>query len=266
VPLDDINDQFHATYDQARSAASYDGPVFIVLADELVIMQQGKREAFSFSPRAFHVIKSAAHAPVALYAMLARPEPASEAELTTLRDRVVAALESPYLAGEELHDARNDLNLVLQRSCDFLAQVRNGETSDVGLRSFAAELGPPLLRLAQEATRLQLNALHDHTERAVAALSPEQRARLHVVVAGDHQARVRSLAMQYFRKRFAEPPGVETRVTYAEGIRDERSALLLVGTQRLDRSIAHAFFGDENRLQRDILGDAAERQLRSFAL
>ena len=72
--------------------------------------------------------------------------------------------------------------------------------------------------------------------------------------------------MQYFRKRFAEPSGVETHVTYAEGVRDERAALALVATQRLDRSVALAFFGDEKRLQRDILGDAAERQLGSFPL
>jgi hypothetical protein len=265
-PLDDINDRFHASYDRARNAASRDGPVFIVLADELIIFRNDEREALSFSPRSFHVIKSAAHAPVALYAMFAGPAPVLETQLAAMRGRIVAALESEAMAWDELSDARSDLNLVLQRCCEFLDETGSERACEARLRSFAAEMGPPLLRLAQEATRLQLLALHEHTERAVRGLSAEQRGRLKVVVAGDHQARVRSLAMQYFRKRLAEPSGAEKRVTYAEGVRDERSALALVGTQRLDRAIAQAFFGEESRLQRDILGDAAESQLRSFAV
>jgi hypothetical protein len=35
----------------------------------------------------------------------------------------------------------------------------------------------------------------------------------------------------------------------------------LVGTRRLDRMVAQAFFQDPKRLQRDVLGDAAMRQL-----
>jgi hypothetical protein len=97
-------------------------------------------------------------------------------------------------------------------------------------------------------------------------LSPEERGALHVVVAGDHQARVRSLPMQYFKKLLGEPASEERRVTYAEGVRDERAAFELVGAQRLDRCMARAFFGEEKRLQRDILGDAAAQELAGLAL
>jgi hypothetical protein len=40
----------------------------------------------------------------------------------------------------------------------------------------------------------------------------------------------------------------------------------LVGTRRLDRAIASAFFGDPKRLQRDVLGDAAKSALERIAL
>ncbi len=73
------------------------------------------------------------------------------------------------------------------------------------------------------------------------------------MVTGNHQARARSLGMQYFRRRFAEPEGAEDRVAYAEGVEDPEEALALVGTRRMDREISAAFFGDEKHLQRDVL-------------
>jgi len=64
-----------------------------------------------------------------------------------------------------------------------------------------------------------------------------------------------------FKRRFQELPGADERVTYGENIEDEAEAISLVATRRLDKRIAQAFFGDENRLQRDVVGDAAKRCL-----
>lgn len=72
--------------------------------------------------------------------------------------------------------------------------------------------------------------------------------------------------MQYFKKRFGESERTELHVSYAEGVQDAQAALELVGTQRLDRRLALAFFGEATRLQRDILGDAAQELLNSFEL
>lgn len=263
-PLDAINDDFHSTYGAARHEAKYDGPVFVVVADELIVFQRGQRSAHSFSPRAFHVLKSVAHAPVALYALFQRTATPGRARLDEARARVVAALESTPEEVQALPEpTRADLAMVLRACLELIDQ-----TADAGqaerLAAFAQKTGPRLLRLAQEATRLQLDALHQHTEHALQELSAHDRTELQVVVAGDHQARVRSLAMQYFHKRFADRPDADLHVSYAEGVSDEHGALELVGTQRLDRTLARAFFGEEQRLQRDILGDAAEQQLRSF--
>ncbi|MEO7109115.1 MAG: hypothetical protein ABI183_01645 [Polyangiaceae bacterium] len=54
----------------------------------------------------------------------------------------------------------------------------------------------------------------------------------------------------------------ESRLTYAEGVEAPQEALDLLGVQRIDRTIAGAFFGDTKRLQRDVLGDAAAKLLR----
>jgi hypothetical protein len=122
------------------------------------------------------------------------------------------------------------------------------------------------LRLVDHATRLQLAALDAQVELAVRRMSERERAALQVVVTGDHQARERSLVLQYFQKRLGEHAGTEDRVSYAEGVSDEQQALALVGTRRLDRAIALAFFGDPKRLQRDVLGDSAHALLSSLEL
>jgi len=273
-PLDAINDQFHDTYGASRQSARREVPVFVILADALILFHRDTRQAWSFAPRSFHVIKSVAHAPLAIYAALEPHEDrpldlATRERLAAQRAQLADALGR--LAGDlrelsELSEStRADLRTVLEACADFLSPLPRAVPRAL-LSQFAGPLGPLLLRLADDATGLQLDALHAHTEEALCSLSPEERAALHVVVAGDHQARERSLALQYFQRRLGEPRGVEQRVSYAEGVSDEQGALALVGTRRLDRAIGRAFFGDAHRLQRDILGDAAHARLERSSL
>lgn len=275
-PLDDVNDAFHGLYDAARADAQLDGPVFVLLADTLVVYQRGRRTALSFTPRMFHVIKSAAHGPIALYAALHRLvdqalDGPAQARLTVLRKHVNAALAS--LGETEGKESERDpevlavLRSVLLSTSAFLERTSNSSAvSARELEVFARETGTLLLRLVNHATRLQLSALHAHVTEALRHMDEQELRALQVVVTGDHQARIRSLAMQYFRRRLREPEGAEERVTYAEGVTDEREALAIVGTRRLDRAIAAAFFGDPKRLQRDLLGDSARDLLNSTNL
>jgi hypothetical protein len=276
--LDEVNDGFHAAYDTARDEAKLDAPVFVVHADALFVFRGGRRREITLTPRIFHVIKSAAHAPVAIFAALHRygnGDASSPRALTLppgdrideLRKHVAAALTS--LDGE--HDADHEtivvIRAVLDGSLAFLDRVL-GKTPPTAneLDAFAGESGPQLLELTRLATQVQLTALHEVVEQALAELDAPERTGLQVVVTGDHQARVRSLGMQYFRKRFGEAEGAEERVTYAEGVDDVDEALALVGTRRLDVAIAKAFFGDARRLQRDVLGDAVHELLGSTEL
>jgi len=242
-PLDDVNDTFHAAYDAAREKAEDAGPILIVLSDELVRYRAGARRAFAIGPKRFHEVKSVAHAPVAIYA--------HAIDRAALRDRLRAT-----------DDPDETVAAVVAGTLAFLDDDLAGRSPS--LERFAQAMGPALLRLTELATKLQLEALAASTDAALADLTAEENAALRVVVTGDHQARARSLAMQYFRKRLAEPAGVEHRVLYGEAVATEDEARALVGKNRLDRRIARAFFGDETRLQRDILGDAAAAELERF--
>ena len=265
-PLDVVNDTFHDAYERARVEAHRESPVFVVLADTLVFIQGDTRTEYSFAPRAFHVIKSIAHVPVALYAALVptpdhAPDQDARSLMTTLQRHAAAALAR--LDQERDLDARtqHECREVLEQSLTQIQRGLAGQLARDELDALAQRLGPPLLSLIHTATALQLSALHAHTEAALKPLGPREREALHVVVTGDHQARTRSLGMQYFRKRLGEPSDSEHRLTYAEGVSDEQGALALVGTHRVDRDVARAFFGDAQRLQRDILGDAAHALL-----
>jgi hypothetical protein len=265
TPLDDVNDGFHESYDQARAEAKLDAPVFVICADVLTVFRGKKRQDHPFSPRIFHVIKSVAHAPVALFAAFQRerPDPRRVSALVEHVQRSLGALEGEHAAAEE---TLADLRAVLSSTLTFAERAAAERPSAAALDAFAKEQGPLLLRLTEAATRVELKALDACVEKALDELGADDRAGLQVVVTGDHQARNRSLGMQYFQKRLGEEPGAEERVTYGEGVEDADEAHALVGTRRLDNAVAQAFFGDPKRLQRDVLGDAVHALLAESEL
>ncbi len=265
--FDRVNEHFHDSYDAAKEIHRLESPVFLVLADSLILHrknEKGKAErtAWEFTPPLFHVLKSVSHAPIALYARLLKKD-GGEAWVKKLDDalhRAEARLDS--LDGVPDHMAR-DARKLLELTAAFIHEgVLDGSGSSVqAANRFAESTKELLLLLTRHATEIQLTALHDAVQEALAKLSPEERETVEVVVMGDHQARNRSLGMQYFRKVLGEPEGSEDRVTYGESITSEDEALTLMATRRVDRPVAMAFFGDEKRLQRDVLGDAVEEAL-----
>jgi hypothetical protein len=265
--LDQVNEQFHEAYDGARSQAKHECPVFVLLADTLVVFHRDARRELRYTPDAFHMLKAITHVPVALYAELQRSDPSdvtSRERLEKLQNRMRSSREKLDTDRERLgwsEPTWRDVDTTLQ-SCTALLELAMTGPAQAALDAFAQTLGPVLLRLTHDATRIQLESLHACVEKALAAMSESEREELHVVVTGDHQARARSLGMQYFRMRLAESAQVEERVAYAEGTSDETEAFELVGTRRLDHALAAAFFGDRKRLQRDILGDSAAALLR----
>ena len=235
----DVNDAFHAQYDHTRD--DVEDVVFVVLGDDLVICEGKKHTKLAIRPPAFHASKALAHGPLAAFLALRSND---EARVRKVRDA---------LANSGSTDALCTIPLAA------LEKKLIGESVDA--EAMARATTPHLLRATEEATRLHLETLHAKVEEAVAGLVLEQQQAFVVVVTGDHQARDRSVAMQYFRKRLREPAGEERRVIYAEAVTDVKGALALVDTNRVDRALAKAFFDDEKRLQRDVLGDAAKKLL-----
>lgn len=262
-PLDEVNAAFHTAYGELREVMATHEPVFVLLDHALTFVWQGQQQRIGVSPQRYHELKSMAHAPVAAFALLCgacgRPLSAEEARALERLAAHVAAQAPPA----DVHAAR----VTLADTCAFLERVlEDGRVEIVALERFARDMGPLLLQLTDQATAVELEALHEAVESALTWLPRDQHAHLQIVVVGEHQARERSLPMQYFRKRLGEAAGAEDRVAYAEGVATVQEALALVGTRRLDRLVATAFFGDAKRLQRDVLGDAAKARLDAATL
>jgi len=232
----------------------------VVLPNELVLRQGGHREAFSYTRPAFDRAKSMAHIAVALFTLTC-PEKADKKaheRLAGLSGHIRAAIAALSMSPEP--DGIDSEIASLLDTCQRFATSATAEPPSREARAeFARLAGARVLRLTELATCTQVASLHEAVNQALSKLSKCERDALQVVVMGDHQARTRSLGMQYFQRRFGEEPGSDDRVTYGENIATEEEAIALVGTRRLDQSIARAFFGDEKRLQRDVLGDAAKR-------
>ncbi len=267
-PLDAANRVFAKTYESSREAAQDEVPVLVLMPGEVVLRRGAARSASPVFRASFAAAKDVAHIAVALFALTARDRHLSAESLERARGlRKHASQALDQLQDPALSSVSRSLFSVLELAAQFATEVvENRGASAEDRAAFASTVGPQLLRLTALATGEQIAELHRAVESLLAPLPSAERARVQVVVVGDHQARARSLGMQYFQRRLGEGPGEDERVTYGENIVDEEEALALVGTRRLDRVIAAAFFGDAKRLQRDVLGDAAKACLEQLDL
>ena len=259
---------FHEAYSAARDHARNDVPVLVVLATELALYVHGERREYSFARPCFQAAKAAAHAAVALFTLTSEPTVSEKARieaLEALEQRMRVAANGPHHSVDAA--VRKELTPVLETSLAFVSAYLKGERAEANVAAYAAAVGPQILSLTEVTTCEQLAALHEAAQRALGSLSEADSGALQVVVIGDHQARVRSMGMQYFQRRFGErPESADERVTFGENVSNEKEALALVSTRRLDEKIARAFFGDGKRLQRDVLGDAAKRCIEKMNL
>ena len=265
--LDAGNEVFHEAYGGARDGVRHQVPILVVLPSELALHHHNERRALPYTRESFGLAKSAAHIAVALFALTCEETdaPKRRSGVARLTEHIVAALEAVQ-AGEAAQAPNRapveaEIRPLLELCLEFAKAAREQAPTERRRAEFAADAGPRILHITELATREQIAGLHQAVEAALSGLSRSEQAELQVVVVGDHQARARSLGMQYFKRRLHEEPGTDQRVTYGENISDEGEAISLVATRRLDKRIAQAFFGDENRLQRDVLGDAAARCL-----
>jgi len=262
--LDAGNDVFHDSYGKARDRVRHDLSILVALPNEVVLRSQRVRQAFPYCGPSFDQAKSAAHIAVALFTLTRNSslDGRSRTQLSRMPEHIGSALEQLGPPGD--HAITEEIRGLLELCLRFGRDACAGALSECAQAEFAKEAGARILSITELATSEQIARLHAAVDLALGKLSTEERDALQVIVVGDHQARTRSLGMQYFQSRFREKPGADERVTYGENISTEEEALALAGTRHLDKVIAHAFFGDEKRLQRDVLGDAAKRCLEQM--
>jgi hypothetical protein len=274
-PLAALNVAFRDAYAARRDAVlAQMGPVIAQIDDLLILRMRGERHEGPARTRRYHEFKSLAHLPLALYVLLSGRRGALDGptreRLTTLR-RLVTDTEASLARRAFSSEERTRQHRLLGAAREQIDQVlSSGSVSAGTLAAYVRAQAPDLLRNAEDAARDQLETMHATVEAWKQRMTPEERDQLRAVVAVSHMSRPGNVAVQYFSVTLGErwegrfdqeglAPG--KCVLAAETTFDEEASFALLATHVLDSNVGNRFFGEETRLSRDALADAAERLL-----
>lgn len=293
-PLAILNDAFRESYKTLRDQIVLPkiGPIIFQIGDNMTLMKgvslvpgadgtSTVRSDTSITVPAvtsrFHELKAIPHVSLALYAMLipevdSKLDEAALAKLREYRVKVVQARAS--INGRNFRpEQRNRQLRMLNQSLAFIdTTLSKGTVSKDELRRFTGSQREDIQANAYEAAEDQLDTMHKQFQAWLAEMTPEERKRLRVVVAGTHMPRVGSLVMQYFSLALGEPyegryeeeeeKNSDFRLIYGELAFAEKDALRLLATHRVDADVGVYFFNDAQRMHRDLLADPAEAIIR----
>ncbi len=268
-PIDAINDLSKESYAQARSRLlSKHGPILMVGFDGLRLKYAGATYVTGENdePRrvtpSLHRIKSVSHGiALGIFSALNDCEATKwsdkRPELENLRAPMITARDQNTPDDFTAEQAAREDRLLYAGS-EFLTKVLNKGACPTPeeLQTFINTQKDDLAAATRDTTRMYLDHLHKETNELLAKLPADQVNNTTVVIIGSQLPRSQNAATQYFARRFGEK-GESPKIIYAEMIFGTEGPLGLLGTHRLDRLIAKAFFNDEWRMHRDLLADDA---------
>lgn len=274
-PLSALNMAFRDAYAARRDAILAGmGPVIAQIDDLLILRRGGQRLVGPARTRRYHELKVVTHVPLALHVLLSgrrgELDAATRDRLSGIQRLISASLEGLERRGLSQEQSARQRR-ILEASAAILEQVLSGDgVSAEALSAYTRAQVPDILRNAEDAARDQIDTMHATIEAWKQQMTPEELAQLRAVVAVSHTARPGNVAVQYFSVTLGEnwegrfdqedlQPG--KRVLASETSFDEAAAFSLLATHVLDASVGTRFFGEEIRLERDLLADAAERIL-----
>ena len=264
-----LNGAFREAYANARAKTlRQSGPIILVRGDSLILINGEQRVEGSIVDEAYHDLKTVAHVPLTIYALLSSCEDGEIDEQLIAQLRKVRELMSN--ASKAFHDRLDDSNLekrqrsMLQACMDFVDRVLDSQRHS---RADLLKLTTSSVRQIQEnleaAAKYQIDNYHQQVLEWRKSLSDEQWARLHILIPGSPMARRDSLAVQYFAKLLGER-GESRRIVYAESLFAESQAMNRLGTHFFDTQIGVDFFSDRWRMHRDVLGTATAKYLETL--
>lgn len=261
-----LNAEFRATYRDARAAAlAGAGPVIFVAFDSLILINGAERREEGFTPPVYHRLKAVGHLVFAAQLLL-DPRIAAGPLSEQARVRVAALIERARAVQAVLDAAltpaqANRARRSIMATVAYMEQaLQSGRPSQAAFDAWLAPLVPEILADVEDVAVAQLDALHVLVMRWRADMGEERWARLTVLVPVPRQPRRDNVQYAYF-VRLLGADAAERRVIFTEGIYRPEPALELLGTILVDRSAGVAFFGDGERMERDLLGDAAQHHL-----
>ncbi|MCO6042920.1 hypothetical protein NG895_03270 [Aeoliella sp. ICT_H6.2] len=271
-PLATTNRGFHECYNhllgETLDRLGHAIPVLVMLHDDLHLSAAGSRQYVQVVPEHYHQLKAVAHSGfgMQLWLMTHRAKVLNE----TLRSQLQAnseVLRQSRAALDCLPIAeRATPATLLDTSLGFIHRIMAAGGVETELvEEYSTWMAPHVMKLARAAVRLEIDALHEATDRWRRELGESMWRDVYVVLCGTHQPRYRQAASQYFDRVLGEHPGIgaesEDRIVFAENIDELDGAFDLLARHIVDQQASTMIFGYRGRLQKDLLADVATEYL-----
>jgi hypothetical protein len=266
-----IDLDFRALYSSGRTATLERlSPVIVVEMDQLILIRNGMQTEVEAIPALYHRLKAVTHIPLALYVGLAPfgDAPLNDERLGWLREfrgrieAVAKALDDAGFSPDQLSRSRT----MIEGSTALLDGVLAKRTYDPAeLMLLTRSMAPLVLAHVADAARAQIDTYHAQVSTWRRQIPAADWARLRVVVMGPQLPRKHNVAVQYFAKLMGLP-GESRRLVYAEELSGRKQARTLLATHQIDSMLSEAFFEDRERMEIDLLGNAASVYLDTLDL
>jgi hypothetical protein len=241
-------------------------PLILAVNGDIILIRGGQERSFNFVPDSYEVMKAVGHVPRSIWAAL-RPaidgfDPKEDWRGEVRALRVGAERELANVATAPLTEAQKQRDVIILNASIALIDrcLAQGLPSEAELRRELRAVGPLLLADGRDSAYAQLATIDREVRPWWNALTPEEQARAMVVVNGPKTARVGNLVQQYFNNLLGEG-AADTRVLFAEGAWDREAVTKMLASVVTDRRLSMDFFAQRYRMERDLLGDAAEARL-----
>lgn len=266
----DINTKARAYYAQWRQRHRDGfGPLIIAKGEELTLLRNGQRETANVIPSDYSMLKSVAHVPLAVFALL---RDFTEKPLAPVRVDDLKMWKEDFLTGKtdlakwklKFTAATYERQLrMIDSAASFIDEVvANKQVTNEQLRKYTRENSKWIFANVNEAIASQLSAVDKQVRQWRSKMTDEQWGKTQAIVFGFHMPRKENSMSQYFLSLFHEK-GEGEKLIYVEGPSYEDDyGIELLATHEIDRQIAVDFFNDKWRMHRDLLSDGAKKYLK----
>lgn len=280
--LSNLKEAFRTAYDEAianhgtKLSANY--PVITQdLLNMTLIRPNGNKLRYSMDKRMYFLMAHSSHPPLTIYSILSKDGfgTLSNDTVTALENyqQKIGAAEAEIKSSNLNQVVRNRILRILEFSRKYLAvTIRDKSASRIGFIKYANQIRPALEANLNRGALEQLKQFKAQVEKWRTEFPSDNWRELKVVVMGFHQAREMYALDSFFRWLLREPT-YEKRVVYAEfpdsisgpnRERAEQLALLLLTKVDFDLGASSLIFGHPDVLEKDVMGPAAARILRSW--
>ena len=258
--LQDFNQEFRNKYAQARmTKISRTEPLIICNGDNVTIIHRGKRFEEQVIPKLYHDLKSISHIPLTIYLKLMFTQGNLSKELSNELKEYSQSIRSIRQSIRFSMDIEENQYDIIDLSLSFLRNILQSNYIDQNqLKEFCQQMQTYLTININLAARAQLDMLYDKIEPWYhKRFNGTERQLMKIIIIGPKTVRHGHIEKVFFFTLLGEHFEGK-HITYVENVEDEDKALEVLGTWYLDEDASTNFFGDPQRLHRDLLSDAAK--------